>query len=307
MQRIGIIANLNKPQAKPVVRRLIAYLEKKQKTVFVEERLGECIHRQQNRVPLQALAKHSELIIVLGGDGTLLYAARNRALGSRPVLGINLGSLGFLANVAVTELEPTLELVLRKKYQLQPRMMLTAKIVQTEPEVQQISARKKKILSSVHPNTCFSAQSFLALNDIVITKEALARIIELTIYINEEFVARYQADGVIIATPTGTTAHSLSAGGPIVHPNQQAIVITPICPHTLSNRPLIISANDEISIAVHTPEQAVYLTLDGQEGIPLLAKQYVLVKKAKESVNLIMPVNKSYFEVLRTKLHWGGR
>jgi NAD+ kinase len=316
MNNIGIIANFNKPQTKEIVLELCGYLENQEKKrVFLEEQLAKKLKIKRKGTPLQNLSNRAELIIVLGGDGTLLYAARMGALGSQPVLGVNLGTLGFLASVSLSELYPTLDQIWRKKYRLESRMMLEAKII-NQPKQAASSKRQEKNLTSdptllkfrrVNLLPLTSRKKYLALNDIVVTKEALSRIIELTIYTNRQFVVRYQADGLIISTPTGSTAHSLSAGGPIVEPMLNAIIITPICPHTLSNRPLIISAQDTVVIKVQTPNQPVYLTLDGQQGLLISPEQTILVKKAKERVKLIIPPQKNYYEVLRTKLHWGSR
>jgi len=293
MKTIGIIGNFNKPQTKEIISELCAYLvEQEKKQVLLEEHLVKKFKIKRKGIPLQNLSKRAELIIVLGGDGTLLYAARMGAFGSCPVLGVNLGSLGFLAGVSLSELYSTLDQIWRKEYRIEPRMMLESWIKVKNP---QSAIRNPKL------------KRYLALNDIVVTKEALSRIIELTIYTNGQFVVRYQADGLIVSTPTGSTAHSLSAGGPIVYPTLNAIIITPICPHTLSNRPLIIADKDTIEIEIQTPEQPVYLTLDGQQGLPISPEQTIVIKRAKETVNLIVPPQKNYYEVLRTKLHWGGR
>jgi NAD+ kinase len=312
MQKIGIIANINKPHVREVAGRLINYLEnKKKKTVILESQLAGLMYRQDIGVPMRQVAAKSDLIMVLGGDGTLLYAARMKALGNRPVLGINLGTFGFLASITVSELYPQLELIWEKKFLIEPRMMLEASII--EPE------SAKPVISPNRPFTGFQPQSFLAFNDVVVAKEALARIIVLTISIDHHLVTQYQADGLIVSTPTGSTAHSLSAGGPIVHPNLQALIITPICPHTLSNRPLIISDKEEVEIEMQSPEVrvslpdstsdvgAIYLTVDGQQGIQVSPKQRIRIRKAKEQVNLIVFPSRTYYEVLRTKLHWGRR
>ena len=328
MQKIGLIANINKPRVKEVTINLLNYLEKKKKkTVVLDSELAKLVQRQKQGVPMQQVANHSDLIMVLGGDGTLIYAARMKALGNRPVLGINLGSFGFLASITVSELYQRLDQLWQRNFLIEPRMMLEAKLINPEPT--------KKGATPGHPFTSSPGQSFLAFNDVVVAKEALARIIELTIYISDKTkskrknlneskkhqsaIRNLQVDGVIISTPTGSTAHSLSAGGPIVHPALQALIITPICPHTLSNRPLIISDKEEIKIEVQSPEVrvllpdatsdvgAIYLTIDGQQGIQISPKQRIIIRKAKEQVNLIVFPTRTYFEVLRTKLHWGTR
>ncbi|MFB3897475.1 MAG: NAD(+)/NADH kinase [bacterium] len=319
MHTIGIIANTSKPQVKEVAIELIAYLEKKKKAVILESDLARLVNRPKLKVPMKQISVYSDLILVLGGDGTLIYAARMKALGDKPVLGINLGSLGFLTSISVSELYLQLELLWRHQFLIEPRMMLEAEILESGNRYYSKSFSKKKKIMAAPRSSYVPIQSFLAFNDVVVAKEALARIIELTISIDQNQVTQYQADGLIVATPTGSTAHSLSAGGPIVHPNLQALIITPICPHTLSNRPLIISDKEEVEIEMQSPESqialpdatsdvgAVYLTIDGQQGIQLSPNQRIRIRKAKEQVNLMVFPTRSYYEVLRTKLHWGRR
>jgi NAD+ kinase len=313
MHKIGLIANTNKPQVKEVAIELIEYLKKKKKTIVLESELAGLVNQPKLGVPMKLVSAKSDLIMVLGGDGTLIYSARMNALGNRPVLGINLGSFGFLTSISVSELYLQLDLLWKKQFLIEPRMMLEAEIVQS-PKSKVRSKKLKTQDLGLKP-----ASKFLAFNDVVVAKEALARIIVLTISINHRLVTQYQADGLIVSTPTGSTAHSLSAGGPIVHPNLQALIITPICPHTLSNRPLIISDKEEVEIEVQSPEVrvslpdatsdvgAIYLTIDGQQGIQISPKQRIRIRKAKEQVNLIVFPTRSYYEVLRTKLHWGRR
>lgn len=319
MYKIGIIANTNKTQVKDVAIKLIHYLEKKKKKIVLESQLAKLVKRPELKVPMKQVAVYSDLIMVLGGDGTLIYAARMKALGDRPVLGINLGSLGFLTSISVLELYRQLDLVWEQRFLVEPRMMLEAEILESGNRYYSKSFGKKKKMAAAPRSSYIPVQSFLAFNDIVVAKEALARIIELTISIDKNLVTQYQADGLIVSTPTGSTAHSLSAGGPIVHPNLQALIITPICPHTLSNRPLIISDKEEVEIEMQSPEErvalpdatsdvgAIYLTIDGQLGIEVSPQQRIRVRKAKEQINLIVFPTKSYYEVLRTKLHWGRR
>jgi NAD+ kinase len=343
MQKIGIIANINKPQVKEVAVKLIAYLEqKKKKTVVLDSQLAKLVQRPKQGVPMRQVASRSDLIMVLGGDGTLIYAARMKALGDRPVLGINLGTFGFLASITVSELYQRLDQLWQRNFLIEPRMMLEATIKDKRLKSKIQNPNKLSNPQSAIRNP--QSQSFLAFNDVVVAKEALARIIELTIYITDKTysnsrilnrieanqnqadvrdlhsaIRNLQVDGVIIATPTGSTAHSLSAGGPIVHPTLQALIITPICPHTLSNRPLIISDKEEVEIEVQSPEVrvslpdatsdvgAIYLTVDGQQGIQISPHQRIIIRKAKQQVNLIVFPTRTYFEVLRTKLHWGTR
>jgi NAD+ kinase len=225
-----------------------------------------------------------DLVIVLGGDGTLLKAVRLYGGPEVPVLGVNLGGLGFLTEISLDEFRLIFEEILAGSYQTQTRMVLTAHIVR-EGKNQQ-------------PVTPF-------LNDIVINKGALARIIDLETNINGEFLTSYRGDGLIVSTPTGSTAYNLAAGGPILHPLLETIVLTPICPFTLTNRPIIVQDNAVIDIRLGSKAMEVWLTFDGQVGYPLQQGDVVRVQKAANPIRLIKTPFKNYFEILRTKLKWG--
>lgn len=233
----------------------------------------------ENRVPGQPL----DLVVVLGGDGTLLKAARLYGAQGAPILGINLGGLGFLTEITLEEFYAVLEMVIRGEFQTESRMMLTAEIV-----------RRGHVLAPT---------SFL--NDLVINKGALARIIDLETSIDDFFLTSYRGDGLIVATPTGSTAYNLAAGGPILHPALRTIVITPICPFTLTNRSIIIQDNALIDIRLGAKARDVWLTFDGQIGHPLEPGDLVRIKKATGQIVLIKSPFKNYFEILRTKLKWG--
>jgi NAD+ kinase len=224
-----------------------------------------------------------DLVLVLGGDGTLLKAARLYGSGKAPVLGINLGGLGFLTEISFEELPALFDQVLRGNCQTESRMMLTAGII-----------REGKAVST----TPF-------LNDVVINKGALARIIDLETSIDGQFLTSYRGDGLIVSTPTGSTAYNLAAGGPILHPALKTIVITPICPFTLTNRPIIVQDEALIEIRLGSKAREVWLTCDGQVGYPLKAGDVVRVEKAPGHIRLIKSPFKNYFEILRTKLKWG--
>jgi NAD+ kinase len=255
------------------------------------EELAKILQKTDHQVSLTKMAQNCQLVIVLGGDGTLLWGARTGAYGKNPVLGVNLGSLGFLAGVSAKELYPTLEKILRGQYSVEKRIMLEAQVWRHEK-----NSKSSKMIWK---------QS--ALNDAVISKETLARMVQLRISLNGRMVTEYRADGIIIASPTGSTAHSLSAGGPIVHPAVDALIITPICPHTFSNRPLIIKGSDEMAVEVLTSHQNTYLTLDGQEGISLQPGDIVKLHRSSKSIYLINCPTRDYYQVLHTKLHWGQR
>ena len=226
-----------------------------------------------------------QLVIVLGGDGTLLSAAR--AIGGRdiPLFAVNLGGLGFLTAISVEELFPELERALRNEHRIARRRMLACE-VQRDGEI---------------------VASYDALNDVVITKGQIARMIDLVCNVDAHFVCRYKADGLIISTPTGSTAYSLSAGGPIVFPSVGALCITPICPHTLTNRPVLVSDSSVIQILNLAATGDAYLTIDGQVGEPLREEDRVVCRSSRKAVSLIRPPRMLFFDVLRQKLKWGER
>lgn len=224
-----------------------------------------------------------DLAICLGGDGTLLYAARQLRPHPVPLLAVNLGTLGFLAEISTAELYPRLDDVLAGRYMLDRRTVLAAEVW-----------RGDRLLGH-----------FDALNDIVVSKGTLARIIEFELSVNQERVASYRADGLIVATPTGSTAYSLSAGGPIVHPALAAWAITPICPHTLTNRPLLVPDSAQVEILMLAVAGQTYLTLDGQEGEQLELGDRIVCRKSPDYVNLIHLPQSSFFDLLRRKLKWG--
>jgi NAD+ kinase len=225
----------------------------------------------------------ADLIVVLGGDGTMISAAR--LVGDRqiPVIGINYGGLGYLTEFRIEEIHDALETVLRGEFVAEERAML---------EVEHINGGNTSLRGKV-------------LNDVVINKTVLARIIEIDVSLNGEFVNRFRADGLIIATPTGSTAYNLSAGGPIIHPGVSSVVITPICPFTLTNRPLVVCDDSEIEVCLRNESDGVMLTLDGQVGAPMKLNDRLRIRKSKTVFKLIRPTNRNYFDVLRSKLKWG--
>jgi NAD+ kinase len=226
-----------------------------------------------------------QLVIVLGGDGTLLSAARAISGRDIPLFAVNLGGLGFLTAISVEELFPELERALRNEHRIARRRMLACE-VQRDGEI---------------------VASYDALNDVVITKGQIARMIDLVCNVDAHFVCRYKADGLIISTPTGSTAYSLSAGGPIVFPSVGALCITPICPHTLTNRPVLVSDSSVIQIMNLAMTGDAYLTIDGQVGEPLREQDRVVCRSSRKAVSLIRPPRMLFFDVLRQKLKWGER
>lgn len=231
------------------------------------------------------IPQDADFVIVLGGDGTLLGAARRVAGYGVPILGVNLGGLGFLTEVPLRRLYAVVERMLEGRLEVESRLMLETTVTRKGEEV------------------C----RFRVLNDVVINKGALARIIDLDVYIDEQFLTTFRADGLIVSTPTGSTAYNLSAGGPILYPTMSSYILTPICPFTLTNRPIILPDSATIYITLsRKSEERVVLTFDGQVGFDLLYADRVAIYKSRERIRLIKSPDHSYFEILRTKLGWGG-
>lgn len=283
MKNIGIIAK-NIPKAHGAAKKLSKWLASRGKKVFIDSRTADALRtRGYDRAEIPALV---DMVIVLGGDGTLLSAARLVAGSKRnvPIFGVNLGSLGFMAEVALKELYGNLEQALAGKLVAEERMMLTAAVVRGGRRV----------------------SGYTVLNDAVINKGTLARMMMLEVSVDDAHLTTLKADGLILSTPTGSTAYSLSAGGPIIEPTIHCFVLTPICPHTLSNRPIVLPDNATVSVRLVSPSEDVALTLDGQLGCPLRQFDVVEVRKAKYRIRLIKHPAKDYFEILRTKLGWGN-
>ena len=290
MKRIGIIVKRNKPETVTIVKNLVEWLRPKKIEVYIEEEMGNLLSPflsgpYLNPIERKELPNHVEMIIVLGGDGTLLSVARQVWNHDIPILGVNLGGLGFLTEISLEELYGILERVIQGDFKTDERDVLSAAVIR----------KGERIVE------------FTVLNDAAINKGALARIIDLEISINGEYLTTFQSDGLIISTPTGSTAYNLSAGGPIVYPSLHTVVITPICPHTLTNRPIVIPNDVEVRALLESKQQEVILTLDGQQGFPLEFKDVVQVRKAEGRILLIKSPHRNYFELLREKLKWGER
>lgn len=282
---IGLIVNYKKEKTRETACRIIDWLNFKKLKVYIEGDKGKEIGKEELDCPTEKFLKEVDLIISLGGDGTLLRAARLAAAEDLPVFGVNLGGLGFLTQIGINDLEKSLEKLYQGRYFLDERMMLNCTVKRREEEI----------------------VKFTALNDVVIGKGAFARIICLATYVNNDYVITYSADGLVVSTPTGSTAYSLSAGGPILNPNINSIILTPICPHTLSARPLIISENDQVKIKLESSEEKVMVTIDGQEGFVLKPKDEVIIKKSDHKARLITFKEKSFYAILREKLRWSGQ
>jgi len=285
IKKVAIFAKMHDPRCQGIASDLIQWLEARDCLPLVEPNLARLI-AHTDTLSEEKIRDQAELVVVLGGDGTLISVARLFSGRDVPILGINLGSLGFLTEITVEELYPRLELCLRSTPRVSERMMLMVTLLREGKQ----------------------SETYQVLNDVVINKGALARIVDLETRIDTQFLTTYKADGLIVATPTGSTGYSLSAGGPIIQPQMSCIVITPICPHTLTNRPIVVTDESVISVTITSSfDEKVYLTLDGQVGIELQEGDSVEVRKALNKTSLVMSRSRDYFELLRTKLKWGER
>lgn len=288
IKRIGVVVKPHQPDALETLCRLTVWLNARGIKLVggleiereqIEHQTGCAIEvREQEK-----LASDVDLMLVLGGDGTMIATARTIGDNEVPVIGVNYGGLGYLAEFRIEELFSALEALLGGHYKVERRVMLSVELRRGEEIV--IENR--------------------VLNDVVMNKSALARIIEIEAYLNDQFVNLFRADGLIVATPTGSTAYNLSAGGPVIYPSMSAIVITPICPFTLSNRPIVVPDDSVIEVRLMTEKEDVALTLDGQVGFPLQAGDRAVIRKSDTTFNLVQPANRNYFDVLRDKLRWG--
>jgi NAD+ kinase len=284
VKTVGIFSKPNSTPAGELVPELLRWLRQRGIKTRLDNETA-CYAGMLPGLDRALVPEGSDLAVVLGGDGTLLSAAR--AVGNRaiPLLAVNLGGLGFLTSIAIGELFPELERSLSGRYEVTRRKMLRVSLTRAGAVVAE----------------------YFALNDVVIAKSTIARIVELAAWAGDSFICEYKADGLIISTPTGSTAYSLSAGGPIVYPTVNAICLTPICPHTLTNRPLIVPSEMQIRIVSLARNEDAYLTVDGQVGSPIESGDAVECGIADFDVLLIRPPDKTFFDVLRQKLKWGER
>jgi NAD+ kinase len=285
MRRIGVVARVDRADAGTVARELIRWLGARGCQVVVERETGRVVADGAAVVELAALPARVELIVVLGGDGTLLSVARVVHGHDVPILGVNLGGLGFLTATTLEAMYPTLEAVLRGDFAAEERMALAVSL-----------ERAGESLAEYH-----------AVNDVVITKGGLGRLIDLEVSVDGQTASAYRADGLIIATPTGSTAYNLSAAGPILFPTMDAVVLTPVASHALTNRPIVLPGTARVDVALLRDAPDVALWLDGQPGLAVTRRDVVRVHRSGGRVRLIRDPNKSYFQVLRTKLKWGER
>lgn len=284
LKTVGIVSKPKKEDICAVAPGLLDWLTQRGIRTVCDKETVACLGHNDG-IPREEIAPQVDMLIVLGGDGTLLAAARFVRKANLPILAVNLGSLGFLTEIKRDEMLEVLEDVLAGRHRSEPRRMLAAQVMRQDQPV----AR------------------YEALNDIVLHKAALARIVDFDVTVDTRFVSRVRADGLILATPTGSTAYSLSAGGPIVLPNVDAMVVTPIAPHMLTNRPLVIPGKSQVEVQLHNPGEAVYVTVDGQVGEELNTGDRVRVCQSDRVIELVVSPKRDYFRILRSKLRWGER
>jgi len=284
VKAVGIVGKKRMGKVVQTACELFHWLEARGVECVLEEDLATA-SEMIPRAPREELARGVDLLVVLGGDGTLLSAARLVAESGVPILGVNAGGLGFLTEVALDELYQVMELVLKGKTTVIKRAMLEATVLRGGEEVTRHHV----------------------LNDVVVNKGALARIIDLETHIDDHYLTTFKADGLIISSPAGSTAYNLSAGGPIVHPSLGCIILTPICPHTLTNRPLILPEDRTIGVSVGSVDGEVFLTFDGQVGYRVEEGDHLRVRTSPHKVSLIKSPHRTFYEVLRSKLKWGER
>jgi NAD+ kinase len=285
----AIISRPERPEVAQILPALLTWLAEHGYKVIIDLETAEYIAGQEIVPRAQMASKPLDLAVVLGGDGTLLSAARLTAAVDVPLLGVNLGSLGFLTEVPLQSLYPMLEAIAQGRATVEHRSLMECQLLRGDP------VRGETVRGS-----------YLVFNDAVVNKTALARLNTYDLYIDKAFVSSYRADGMIVATPTGSTAYSLSAGGPVLMPSVNAFVVTPVAPHSLTHRPLVVPDSVEIEILLRSEEEVAYLSLDGQPGLDLRDGDRVRCRRSQHQVNLFR-TGSDFFHVLRTKLKWGER
>jgi NAD+ kinase len=284
IKTVGIVSKPGVAAAAELIPKLMAWLQERHISVRYDAETAEYAGTT-GATPRMQIAEGADLVIVLGGDGTLLSVARSIAGRDIPLFPVNLGGLGFLTAITIDSLFPDLERAFRGEHRIGKRKLLHCQLV-----------REGNVFGE-----------YEALNDVVITKSAIARMIDLDAHVDQMFVCRYKADGLIVATPTGSTAYSLSAGGPIIFPSVGCLCLTPICPHMLTNRPVIVPDTSVIRITCREEGEAAFLTIDGQIGEPLQHNDQVICRSSGHTLLLVRPPNMLFFDVLRQKLKWGER
>ena len=284
VRRVAIVAKKGAPQGVRLARNLATWLRRRGIEAHIDEDTSRSIGRPAG-IPRGSLPAGTDLAVVAGGDGTLLSVARAAGPAGIPILSVNFGGLGFLTELHPDELHACLERVLRGDYAIEERLCL------------RVRYRGAQGPPSEHA----------VLNDVVITKSALARMITLDVRVDDDEVATYTSDGLILSTPTGSTAYNLSAGGPILDPHMKALVLAPICPHTMTYRPLVVPGTVRVDVTLRAQDEDAYLTLDGQVGFPMRDGDSITVDSHARPVRLVRVAERSFFEVLRKKLRWGER
>jgi len=283
IKTVGIVSKPNSEAAQALVPKLIAWLGSRGIAVRLDK--ASAVYAGAGGIARDDVPEGCDLMVVLGGDGTLLSAAR--AIGHReiPLFPVNMGGLGFLTAITIEEVFTELERAFRGEHRIGKRKLLHTEVVRDGEAI----------------------ATWDALNDAVLSKAAIARMIDLDTYVDEQFVCAYKADGLIVSTPTGSTAYSLSAGGPIIFPSVPTICITPICPHMLTNRPVLVAETSVVRVISHGPDESVYLTIDGQVGMPIRNNDTLVCRSSRYSLLLVRPPRMMFFDVLRQKLKWGER
>lgn len=284
---IGLIGKFGDPSVADTLIRIITVLRRRELRILFDESSAELIHPRGLEVASRrTIGRQCDLAIVVGGDGTLLNAARSLVDFHVPILGVNLGRLGFLVDVSPDEVDRQLDEILTGNFHEDQRSLLHAEIMRDRQPITQADA----------------------LNDVVVHKSEVARMIEVEAFLDGRFITAYRADGLIISTPTGSTAYALSGGGPILHPSLETVLLVPICPHTLTQRPLVLNAEGVVEIHVNeTNTTDMLVTCDGQSSLEIRPGDYIRIRKKRRKLRLIHPVSHDYFQILRAKLHWGMR
>jgi NAD+ kinase len=280
MKKIGIIAKENEPEAIKAVKDLLKWLKGNEFKFIIESEIASVL--KVKGYPREDIPSIADIIMVFGGDGTLLSVARLVGNLGVPILGVNLGGLGFITELSRGEVKKNINKIFYRRDCFEERIMLLADVYRGRRKIVQHNA----------------------LNDVVLSRSALSRMIELDISIGNQYVSTFRVDGLIVSSPTGSTAHSLSAGGPILYPTLESFLVTPICPHSLTSRPIVLPDTFTLEISINSGED-VYLTLDGQVGFPLTVKDKVRIKKADYKTKFLVLRDRDYFKILRTKLKWG--
>ncbi|MCI0749316.1 MAG: NAD(+) kinase [Nevskiales bacterium] len=284
-ETVGLFGKPHDARVISTLRTISRYLQKRQCTVLIDRALAPVLKNAGERVAISTgLARRCDLAVVVGGDGTLLAAARTLAPAGVPILGINRGRLGFMVDVAAADARAALDDVFEGRYVRERRLLLSAEIHR---------GRKRR-------------GSFLAINDVVIRSQAAVRMLEFETWLDDEFISQHRADGIIISTPTGSTAYALSSGGPVLHPGLEALTLVPICPHALSDRPVVVGCDRSVRVVLGGAQRVrAMCTSDGQRNETLSPGDGVVVTRSEHVLELIHPENYSYFNILRNKLHWG--